>query len=355
MTWQRRQVLKGLGAISLAYGIPKMAWAQQSPLLLSCARQGDGDYLLTYNLQGQQVSQYQLPHRGHGVAPVPATLPPNAASALVFGRRPGQYIAHVDCLNGQLIDQYTYPAGRHGYGHGTFDAQGLLYVSEGISSTSQGVIGIYQLKQGKLVRKAEWLLPAIGPHEIVLHPNLRHLVVAVGGIHTRGRDKLNLDNMSPALLYIELASGEVKQTVTLAERQLSIRHLAAADDGQLVFACQDQAEDNDMLPLVYRHRLGQAHAVPLQAEPEQWLRFEQYVGSVAVQGQRVWASSPRGNCLASWDIRSGKLLGQQAMTDVCGIATGAQGVSFSAGNGHLHHQQTWLTPWHFDNHMAQWG
>ncbi|RJG42610.1 DUF1513 domain-containing protein [Motilimonas pumila] len=356
MAWQRRQFLQGLGVLSLGMALPQTVWAHTGPLLLSCARQGDSDYLVAHTLQGKQVSQFKLPHRGHGLAPIPAKFATQqVASSLVFGRRPGRYIAHVNCLDGQLIDQYMYPEDRHCYGHGTFDVRGNLYVCEGVSASSQGVIGLYQLQHGKLKRQGEWLLPAVGPHEIIVHPDQRHLIVAVGGIHTHGRNKLNLDTMQPALFYLSLSTGQIRQSVHIPAHQLSIRHLAATRQGDVVFACQDQAADNEMLPLLYRHRLGDTKAAPLQAEPEQWLRFAQYVGSVAIFEQQVWASSPRGDCVACWNVRSGKMLSQTAMADACGLTASTQGVSVSAGNGQLRHQQTWQTPWHFDNHMAQWG
>ncbi len=75
--------------------------------------------------------------------------------------------------------------------------------------------------------------PAHGmePHDIALLSDGRTMVIANGGIRThpdRGADELNLADMQPSLVYVDVATGDLLEEHRLAPalHQLSIRHLA---------------------------------------------------------------------------------------------------------------------------------
>ncbi|MFO6425463.1 DUF1513 domain-containing protein [Motilimonas sp. KMU-193] len=356
--FSRRQFLRTAAYLgistSLAHPVlSPLAWAkeQESPRLLSCAQQQQQDYLVCADMNGQTQYQFTLPERGHGLA-----VNPNQDLGLVFSRRPGRYITAFDPQRGKQLWQHALPRERHCYGHGCFSADGLLYVSEGDTASSQGVIGVYQVDAG-LKQIALFSDFGIGPHEIIMHPDQQHLIVAVGGIATQGREMLNLASMAPRLVYLNRHTGKLVHTVTLGDHLLSIRHLAVATDGTVAMACQYQG-DTDILPLLYRHRLTPAMAgeisqgIAVMAAEEDWLRFNDYLGSVAILDEQIITTSPRGNGVGRWHKDTGQLLGIDNLNDVCGLAViPHQGVMLTTGTGIIEFQaQRQLTPWAWDNH-----
>ncbi|GLS89751.1 hypothetical protein GCM10007916_08180 [Psychromonas marina] len=375
-TMLRRDFLRLSGQLLLAGIIPTNSYANNNPslsnpsqaIIYGCAKKQDQYYLVGCDLQGNTLNHFALPSRGHGIA-----IDNTHQQAVVFARRPDNYFIQFNPLTGSVINEYQIESGEHFLGHGCFDQQGLLYVCEADTDSSQTSIAVYQLND-KIKKIAEFSGFGLGGHEIVMHPDNQHLILALGGIKTRGREKINLDTMQPALLYIDKMTGEVKQTLTLDDHLLSIRHLAVNQDGLVVFACQYQSIDNqsieaqypenqglatqslDELPaLIYHHQLGKRQVSPLIANEETWLRFDDYIGSIAISEQKIVATSPRGNCYAVWDISDKKLQKIKPLTDVCGASFYQQKVALTTGNGEqgiVNNMQ--LTQWHWDNHMAIW-
>lgn len=345
----RRDFLRFSVGLSIAGFFPLASHAtNKASILYACAKHEKNYFLVGSDLQGNTLSQFMLPTRGHGIA-----IDNIHQHAVVFARRPDNYLIQFDPVSGKALNHYQIKAGKHFYGHGCFDQQGLLYVCEGDSDSSQTSIGIYQLGD-EITRIGEFSGLGLGAHEIVMHPDNQHLILALGGIKTHGREKTNLDSMQPALLYIDKTSGQVKQTVTVADNQLSIRHLSVNKQGLVVFACQYQGID-ELLPLVYYHQFGDQQAIPLMGAEEQWLRFDDYVGSIAINEQQIVATSPRGNCYATWLVSNKKLQKIHALNDVCGAVYDHQKVVLTTGNGELGRvQKMQVTQWHWDNHMAIW-
>lgn len=347
----RRDFLRFLGQLSLAGFVPALSHASNNnkrTILYACAKQQDHYFLVGCDLQGNTLSQFSLPARGHGIS-----IDNIHQQAVVFARRPENYFMQFDPLTGKVVSHYKIEAGKHFYGHGCFDKQGLLYVCEAESDSSQTCIAVYQLDD-EIKKISEFTGLGFGGHEVVLHPDNQHLILALGGIKTRGREKVNLDTMQPALLYIDKTSGQVKQKVTLDDHQLSIRHLAVNQNGLVVFACQYQGMD-ELPALIYQSQLGVNQAMPLMANEEDWLRFDDYIGSIAINDQQVVATSPRGNCYATWRLSDKTLQKIQPLNDVCGTVFQQQKIALSSGNGELGLvNKMQPTPWHWDNHMAIW-
>ena len=90
----------------------------------------------------------------------------------------------------------------------------------------------------------------------------RTMVIANGGIKTHpdsGADELNLPDMKPSLVYVDLATGDLLEEQSLAAElhQLSIRHLALAAGDTVVFGCQYRGPEDDAPPLLGFHRRGE--------------------------------------------------------------------------------------------------
>lgn len=119
----------------------------------------------------------------------------------------------------------------------------------------------------------------------------------VGGVHTFGREPLNLESMQPSLTYLS-AQGEVLEQITLPDRHLSIRHLAHDGDNTVLCGQQYRGQPDDYPPLVAMHT-GTGPLKPLQAEPEQWARFNHYIASIAATDEWILATSPPGIAMGS--------------------------------------------------------
>lgn len=316
----RRELLKGALFATMAplylsgCSISNNAQSQDNgeSLLVGCAALGNDEFIATaVQIDGSPVWQCPLPHRGHGVA-INAEL----NQVAIFGRRPGEFIKVVDGQSGQQVAFIPQLVGRHFYGHGAYSNSGqFLYVTEGISETSEGVIGVYDAFNG-YQRVNEFSGIGIGPHEIIVRSD-DTIVVAVGGIQTSGRTKLNLDTMQPKLVYIR-PDGEIVSQLGLGSHLLSIRHIACDESGAVVCGQQYQGDEDDSQPLMAISYHGQSLLL-LEATPEEWMRFNSYIGSVAMVGEHIVATSPRGNCYGVWDKTTRKLVKLGKLTDASGV------------------------------------
>lgn len=285
----------------------------QQPKIIGCSRTPSGGYGVVVAAQnGQPIYQFALPARGHGIA-----IEPNGSLAAAFSRRPGQYLQVFDYKNGEEWPIRAVDPKRHFYGHGVFSADGnYLFTTEGVTASSDGVIGVYEVKPG-MPKVAEYSGFGIGPHEVVLADE-KTLAIGVGGVHTQGRTPMNLDSMQPALVYLDSQTGELLEQVELEDKRLSIRHLSVTDTGEVACGQQYRGEPEQAAPLVTLHRRGQPLR-HLQAEDEQWLRFNHYIASIASVDGYLLATSPRGNCYGIWHEASRELVEIKPLIDASGV------------------------------------
>jgi hypothetical protein len=233
----------------------------------------------------------------------------------------------------------TSPPGHHFYGHGVFSADGrLLYAAENAFETATGVIGIYDCTDG-FRRKGALASHGTGPHELLLMPDNRTLVVANGGIETHpdfGRQKLNIPLMKPSLAYIDIATGDLVDQVFLPQalHKLSIRHLCADGGGAVWFGCQYQGGQGDDVPLLGRHRRG-AEPELFGAEGGLCRSMNHYVGSLAANsdGSLVSATSPRGGIAVMIEAETARIVSTRSLPDVCGVAADGPGFAHSTHSG----------------------
>ena len=280
--------------------------------LIGCSYASRDDYrVVVASLEGKKQIDLPLPSRGHGVA-----IHPSHSQAVAFGRRPGEFMMVFDYLSGETIKLHLATQNRHYYGHGVYSLNGeFLYVTEGERATSRGIIGVYEVNQG--YRKvAEFTGFGIGPHEIVIKNN-GQLVVGVGGVQTQGREPVNLDSMSPSLSYLS-DQGKLLEQVMLGDHHLSIRHLAHDGDETILCGQQYRGEPDNYPALIAMHKPGE-NMIELQAEPEQWARFNHYIASIAASSDLIVATSPPGNCYGIWDKHSGELVEMAPLPDASGV------------------------------------
>ncbi|WP_446751408.1 DUF1513 domain-containing protein [Vibrio sp. S11_S32] len=281
--------------------------------------------------QGNPIYQIALPQRAHGVA-ISQQSTMGFSDAVAFARRPGSYFQVFDYQTGLRKQLIQAEADRYFYGHGVFSVDGkFLLATQGIKQSSQGLIGIYDVEQD-YKKVDEWHGIGIGPHEII-GLNDGSYAVGVGGVHTQGREALNLDTMQPTLTRLD-QTGRIISQVGLGDKKLSIRHLGY-DQHDLILCGQQYRGQPDDYPALIAMQQGEGELISLNAEPEQWARFNHYIASIAVVGDYVLATSPPGNCYGIWSISQNKLLELQPLPDASGVVAHNGEFFVSSGSGEV--------------------
>lgn len=325
----RRSLLKaalfGAAAPILPLGCTSTP-SRREPVLIGCAIKGRGQYsAVVADEFGSPLFHIPLPERGHGVA-----TNKRFRHGVAFARRPGTFFVVFDYQTGEVVNVRSANVKRHFYGHGVYSNDGQwLYVTEGERDTSKGIIGVYDVVAG-YEKVAEFTNFGLGPHEVIMMPN-DTLAIGVGGVHTDGRTSLNLSTMTPSLSYLD-RNGELIEQQTLADRHLSIRHLA--HDGSETVLCGQQyrGEPDEYPALLAIHKKGES-LTSLEAEPEQWARFNHYIASIAATEDWILATSPRGNCYGIWSKQSRQLVELAPLPDASGVVAHDGHFRVSSGGG----------------------
>ncbi|MEM6933744.1 MAG: DUF1513 domain-containing protein [Pseudomonadota bacterium] len=357
----RRGFLAGSGFATMALGAGQ-SWASVgSPSFITAAKEADGYRLFGLGSEGDLKFGLRLPDRGHAAA-----VHPLRTEAVAFARRPGYFALVLDCARGLIEAELTAPLGRHFYGHGCYSADARhLFTTESAYESGEGLIGVWDVRAGYR-RIGEISSGGIGPHDVMLMPDGERLVVANGGIRTHpatGREKLNLETMTPNLSYLRVHDGRLLETVGPPNylRRNSIRHLSVSRQGEVAVAFQWQGEADDGVPVLGFHRQGDSALRIAEADPIELAAMLGYAGSISYDGSetRIAISSPRGGRVMAWDLE-GNLLGTWHRTDVCGIAASANGWMATDGLGGVTMLTSELLPTTasryqtaFDNHLIQ--
>jgi hypothetical protein len=326
-TTDRRPLLSRRQVLATIALTPLLGWGlfgkAKSTTGYGAFRDADGRYgVAAINLEdGAPLFYTPMAGRAHDLV-----LSPDSNHLLCMSRRPGTYLSVIDANHGQVITQQTAAKGRHFYGHGCFSADGrYLFTTENAYDEARGVIGVREVSRG-YQQVAEWDAHGIGPHQLNLSANGEHVIVAIGGIQTHpksGREKLNLDSMQSALVYLNAKSGEIIARYTLPEAQssLSIRHMAVTKNGLVGLAFQDQDDFSRHNTLVGFHQLGQP-IQPQAAEETIQLQMRGYCASIAadVSGRWFGVTSPRGNLITLWNGGSQSYINFATLGDCSGIA-----------------------------------
>lgn len=343
----RRTLLKaallGASAPLLPLGCASM---NKEPALIGCAIKGrDRFSAVVADSQGRPIREVPLPARGHGVA-----ISTAHQHAVAFARRPGTFMVVFDYSTGSVIKALPAPNHRHYYGHGVYSNDGQwLYATEGERGSSRGIIGVYDVQAG-YKKVAEFSGFGLGPHEVIVMPD-DAIVIGVGGVHTNGREPLNIATMKPSLSYLTM-NGELTDQLSLPDHHLSIRHLAHDGDQTVLCGQQYRGEPDEYPSLLAMHTRG-GQMIPLQAEPEEWARFNHYIASIAATDEWILATSPRGNCYGIWSKETQKLVELSLLPDASGVVVQGGGFQISSGVGKIITQRT-LTQKETHQSSVQW-
>jgi hypothetical protein len=298
--------------------------------ILGCIKSKQGFAMLCVDSEGDEQYRIPLSTRGHGLTITPINVNSSQRDAALFLRRPGSEAIIFDVHTGAIKQSIQAEYKRYFYGHGVYSSDGrFLYATQGVRKTSQGIVAVFDANDS-YKKVDEWSGFGLGPHEIVRLKN-DVIAVAVGGLHTDEREILNVDSMQPKLVYFS-SNGALLQSTQLAEHQASIRHLSATASNQIVLAQQLNGDAEPNTPLIHIHSLGM-QPLPLLATELEWLRFNQYIGSVATSELVIVATSPRGNCVGIWDMQSRRLLKLVSLMDASGVSYLNGQFSITSGTG----------------------
>lgn len=303
--------------------------------LAAYGNEGGGFGLAALGRGGDVVWDLPLPARAHA-----ATAHPYSGEIVQFARRPGRFAAIVDVAAGRQINRIENAPGRRFNGHGSFGPDGrILYATENDFAGERGVVGIYDAGNA-YHRIGEFSTHGVGPHEIASLSDGHVLAIANGGILTHPdmpRLKLNVQHMTPSLVYIDARDGRLLQKLQLPPslHQLSIRHIAVGRGEVVAIAMQYEGAAGDRVPLVAVHRRGAGHVQLLDISEKLRRRMQQYCGSVCFdRSGRIFAvSAPRGNLVTFWDAEQGVFMRAITLADGCAIAPDAAAGGFLVAGG----------------------
>lgn len=351
----RRSFLASAGGSFLGMLAPSAVCAIRASdaVFASAYRSHDGRHgIATLTERGEIVHRYDLPDRGHDVV-----WSPDSSVMVAFARRPGTFAAVIPTGSDDGPSILYAADGRHFYGHGVFADDGrLLYATENDYETPRGVIGIYDAL-GTFARVGELDSYGLGPHDMELLPDGQTLVVANGGIETHPdfqRTKLNIPTMQPNLSFIDISTGDLKAQFQLPDNlhKLSIRHLTMTDGDTVWFACQNEGDLGQVVPLVGQVSISSGQVSTLDLPESAWASLRGYVGSIASNAEtgQIAITSPRGHVAHVIDGKSHDLLETRQMADVCGVAGRDTGFCYSSGSGVLGNHRFELG---WDNHLSK--
>lgn len=328
---QRRRWLALMSSLGAASMCPS-AWAGAATATdrLASAWEGVNGYQIGVLVKKGQLLQIEaaldVPTRAHGV------WAERSGTLLAVARRPGDWLLRWR-PGAKAADWSWIESDRAFNGHVIASADGkTLYTTETNLETGQGLIG--RRDAVSLEKTAEWPTHGMDPHELLLDAD-GSLLVANGGIPAlpeTGRLKLHLERMDASLVRLDAVSGELLGQWRLADKRLSLRHIAwgpvsaANAAGQRLLGIALQAEHDDASAKLVAPVLAVFDGRQLQSHsggPGQLLAG--YGGAIAYAAGGFAVSCPRANGVAFWRA-GGQWSGFMALEDACALT-----VSLTAG------------------------
>ena len=328
MGFSRRQIL----AATLAAGSIPGCGGFRSPLFLGSAKDDSGTHHLgAFDRAGDMRFRTPLPGRGHAPA-----VAPDGEIVVVPARRPGDWMAVIECRAGELLHVIRARRDRHFYGHATFSGDGKrLFTTENDFGKGRGMIVCRSARSLDVI--GEFTSGGIGPHQLKWVQG-DQLIVANGGIRTHPaepRRKLNVDSMRPNVTLIDARTGAMVHRAVPRDPKSSIRHFDTARNGDVVLGIQYEGPQtlDRPLVLVLGTRTGDLTALPAPLSVQR--QMKQYTASVCVdpRSNHALVTSPRGHLATLWDLGGKGCVATKRMRDVSGVALDAEAGAFVATSG----------------------
>jgi hypothetical protein len=354
-------VLGAVGAVSTT-PISLLLNAQKQWLVSGCSDKKGRFFAAAFDLQGQLINKVALPARAHQVIPMKS----KPGHALVFARRPGNYVLEIDFTRGEVVNHISVSDGQRFYGHGALiKNDSLLLTTENDYKNGKGLIVLRDIKTQQIIEQYD--SGGIGPHQLAIMPNSneQQIVIANGGIQThpqQSRKKLNINSMQPNLAYMALGTGQIEGKFELENKQLSIRHLDVSAQGKVVAGLQYQGASTDEVPLAISHH-GEDQLSLLKTDNSTWRSMKQYTASVCINSKSnmVAITCPKADLLTFWQLDSNEFIASHKLKDGAGATLIDERFIVSTGRGRIICQNNPLKPYQvnadfnelrWDNHMT---
>lgn len=261
----------------------------------------------------------ELPNRAHEVLVLPGSAG-REGQALAVGRRPGEYLLRFDARRAEPLQWHDMETDRFLCGHASFSADGrTLYTTEFDAESGVGLIA--ERDPMSLQKRREYSSGGLGPHAMLVEPE-GTLLVANGGLlllPETGRKKLNRESMDSNIARLDAATGRVLATWRVADRFMSLRHIARAPDGTIAIASQAEHLDDAArraAPLMALLTTGGLKPLDVPSG----VLLEGYAGDIAhVPGRGFVASATRAGQLAWWSD-DGRWLGLEPLAKASAVA-----------------------------------
>jgi len=276
-----------------------------SASFITAAKSSAGLFSLQhFDSRGQVLQSFDLPKRGHSFAMS------DQGYLLAISRRPGEYFLVIDpSLPNSESRLIKAPSNRRYYGHAAFNAAGnLAYLTENNLDSSQGVIGIYDVKK-QFKRIGEFSSYGIGPHTICINP------------------------VDGSLIDVEVLDAE--------SRFNSIRHLDIDANSNVFISLQNQKINSQQTLLaIYRH--NDKSLLPCRIPSEFEPNLKRYLGDISLDHSENFfaTTSPKGNLVLLYHA-DGRFIAAHEIKDVCGVSQTNQANEFivTTGNGEIYSLQ----------------
>jgi hypothetical protein len=324
----RREFLAGAAALA-GVGLGSARSYAATPAFMAAARINGHDGGAVW--RDGAIEPFALPARGHALAAGPDDM------VIVVGRRPGTFAALLNRSDPSKPPLLFAPAANARFtGHATFSPDRRLLVSSEIDAeTMRGILVLRDPRTG--AEQVHWDPQAIEPHELMFSHDGARLVAAMGGLKKDG----GVSGPAPyeggidsAVIVLDPASGRILARYKLAPEfaSLSLRHLAQAKDGRTFAVAMQDQDLSKTRPLVAVFALG-GEIAPLPQPDVEDTDFRGYAGSVAISGDLVAATSPRGGVLGVWSLSRHAWIGGLGIPDACGLGAADDNGTFWVTSG----------------------
>lgn len=263
----------------------------------------------------------QVPTRAHAVVPWPD------GSIVAVARRPGSWLLRWRPGSAASTARWCWSeADRSFNGHVLRHGPGALVSTETQAADGEGLLVCRDATT--LAILDEWPTGGIDPHAVLALPEGGWLV-ANGGVPTRpesGRVKTDRSTMDSSIVQLD-PRGRAGGIWRLADRRLSLRHLARHADGMVGIALQAEHDDAD-----------ERRRAPLLAlwdgrelRPGEAALLEGYAGDIVALDDGFLLGATRAGCVVRADLQ-GRLLGQHPLTQACALTVVGPQAWLAAGS-----------------------
>jgi hypothetical protein len=253
--------------------------------------------------------QLQVPTRAHAVVPA-------ADGTLVaVARRPGAWLLRWRPGSPASAARWRWSeADRSFNGHVVPHGSRALMSTESDATDGAGLL--VRRDASTLAVLEEWPTGGVDPHAVLALP-VGGWLVANGGVPTlpeSGRVKGDLSSMDSSVVHLD-AQGRQRGIWRLADKRLSLRHLARHAGGLVGVALQAEHDDPDerrrapLIALWDGQRLCPGDAPVLGG----------YAGDIAARPSGFLVGATRAGCVARFDLH-GRLVARHPLTQACALA-----------------------------------